>query len=63
VPPLRTAVAFEFFKPLHESEEIEHIGYDPDFRTQSCEDSQRQGDLNDGNGRWQLIVSRYTFGE
>ncbi len=26
-----TAVAFEFLEPLAECEEIEHIGYDPDF--------------------------------
>lgn len=26
-----TAVGFEFFGPVTESDEIEHIGYDPDF--------------------------------
>ena len=26
-----TAVAFEWVEPLNESEEVEHIGYDPDF--------------------------------
>ena len=26
-----TAVVFEFLEPVTESEEIEHIGYDPDF--------------------------------
>ena len=26
-----TAVVFEFLEPVIESEEIEHIGYDPDF--------------------------------
>ena len=26
-----TAVLFEFFEPLRQSPEFEHIGYDPDF--------------------------------
>lgn len=26
-----TAVAFEWVEPVTESEEVEHIGYDPDF--------------------------------
>ena len=26
-----TAVVFEFLEPVTESDEIEHIGYDPDF--------------------------------
>jgi hypothetical protein len=26
-----TAVIFEFLEPMTESEDIEHIGYDPDF--------------------------------
>ena len=26
-----TAVVYDFFEPLTESDEIEHIGYDPDF--------------------------------
>ena len=26
-----TAAAFEFVEPVTESDEVEHIGYDPDF--------------------------------
>jgi hypothetical protein len=27
----RNAVVFEFLEPVPESDEVEHIGYDPDF--------------------------------